>query len=103
MSYKIKNERLANLTVGISNETVIFDKDGIGEISSEKIYEGVLELEGFHPVEEKKVGDNKVGDNKVDDNKVDDNKGDKTVDDKDKKADDNKDIKNPVGAKSLLS
>lgn len=49
---KIQNLRLANTLAGISTETVQFDNDGIGEISSPELHAELLTLHGFFAVEE---------------------------------------------------
>lgn len=38
----------------LSTETVVFDEHGIGEIKSEEVFNGVLELKNFFAVEEAK-------------------------------------------------
>lgn len=58
MSHKVKNERLANMVVGVSTENVQFDVNGIGEIKCENIYKLALELPGFYPVIEQAPPDN---------------------------------------------
>lgn len=51
---KIRNIKLAGETVGISVETVVFDDNGIGEIKSAELYQEVVKMNGFEPVEEVK-------------------------------------------------
>jgi hypothetical protein len=52
MSFKVLNIRLAGKLVGISTETVQFDGQGVGEIQSESIYNEVLQLNNFFPVQD---------------------------------------------------
>jgi hypothetical protein len=55
MSYKVRNEKLAGLEVGISTERVKFDENGIGEIQSKELYDEVIKLPNYFPVEEAKA------------------------------------------------
>jgi uncharacterized protein YcfJ len=48
---KIRNINLANTIAGISTEMVKFDKDGIGEVSSQEVYEQALKIANFFEVE----------------------------------------------------
>jgi ribosomal protein L19E len=52
MGYKVRNHRLAGATVGISTERVKFDENGIGEIQSKELYDEVITLAHFSPVED---------------------------------------------------
>lgn len=52
MSYKVRNEKLAGLEVGISTERVKFDENGIGEIQSKELYDEVIKLSNYFPIEE---------------------------------------------------
>lgn len=50
---KISNIKLANQKVFASREHLEFDKHGIAEVKSEEVYNNLLDLEGYHAVEEK--------------------------------------------------
>ena len=43
------------MEVGISTERVKFDENGIGEIQSKELYDEVIKLPNYFPVEEAKV------------------------------------------------
>jgi hypothetical protein len=55
----ICNITMANKTVAISNETVSFDANGVGVIQSDELYNEIVNLANFFPVEEigEPVGD----------------------------------------------